>query len=67
MGKRYYINGKLKFQGEYLFNKKYIGKFYDIDGNIKFELNNKNNNKITIKEKEQKTFIFFQRFIWDKK
>ena len=40
-GKEYYINdGKLEFEGEYLFDKKYNGKGYDHDGNIIYELLN---------------------------
>ena len=41
-GKEYYKNNKLKFEGEYLFDKEISGKIYDFDGNIIFELNNNN-------------------------
>ena len=33
-GKNYYDNGKLEYEGEYLFNKKWNGKVYDIKENI---------------------------------
>ena len=39
-GKEYYIDGKLKFEGEYLNNKEWIGKGFDINGNIIYKLNN---------------------------
>ena len=35
--KEYYENGKLKFEGEYLYNHKRKGKEYFDNGNIKFE------------------------------
>ena len=35
----------LKFKGEYLNNKKYIGTWYDISGNIIYTLNNNINGK----------------------
>ena len=34
------MNGKLKFEGEYLFNEKFKGKLYDYNGNILYKLNN---------------------------
>ena len=39
-GKYYYIDGKLEYEGEYLYNKKWNGKGYDEKGNIIYELNN---------------------------
>ena len=41
-GKEYYRNGKLFFEGEYLFAQKWNGKIYDYNGNVLFELNNGN-------------------------
>ena len=35
-GKEYYYNGKLKFEGEYLYSHKLNGKFY-IDGKLEYE------------------------------
>ena len=40
--KKYYNSGELKFEGEYLFDKKWNGKGYDKNGNIIYELNNGN-------------------------
>ena len=40
IGKEYYYNNKLKFEGEYKNNKKWNGKGYDFKGNIKYEINN---------------------------
>ena len=37
-----YLKGKLEFEGEYLFNKKWNGKGYDENGNILYELINGN-------------------------
>ena len=37
-GKEYYINGKIKFEGIYLFGIKYKGKGYDTKGQIIYEL-----------------------------
>jgi antitoxin component YwqK of YwqJK toxin-antitoxin module len=37
-GKEYYNNGQIKFEGEYLNNKRYNGKLYDINGNIECEI-----------------------------
>ena len=34
VGKEYYLNGKLKYEGEYLKVKKWNGISYDMDGNI---------------------------------
>ena len=33
-GKEYYYDGKLCFEGEYLYDKKWNGKGYDENGNI---------------------------------
>ena len=38
--KEYYLNGKLEFEGEYLFNKRWNGKIYDIKNNNYYELIN---------------------------
>ena len=38
-GKEYNKIGKLVFEGEYLNEKRYIGKEYDINGNLMYELN----------------------------
>ena len=37
-----YVNGKLEFEGEYLFDKKWNGKGYDENGNIIYVLNEGN-------------------------
>ena len=42
IGKEYYYNNKLKFEGEYKKNKKWNGKGYDFKGNIKYEIKNGN-------------------------
>ena len=42
IGKEYYYNNKLKFEGEYKNNKKWNGKGYDFKGNIKYEIKNGN-------------------------
>ena len=56
-GKEYYKNGKLKYEGEYLFNNKWNGKFYDYDGNIIIEYNNgKGNGTIEINDKKMTLF-----------
>jgi len=44
VGKEYYLNGKLKFEGEYLKGKKWNGITYDIEGNFIFEIKNGNVN-----------------------
>jgi len=41
-GCEYYNNGKLKFEGEYFHDKKWNGKWYDINCNIVYELENGN-------------------------
>ena len=38
--KNYYKNGNIKFEGEYLNNKKWNGKLYDLLNNIIYELKN---------------------------
>ena len=38
----YYKNGKIKFEGEYLYDKIWNGKGYDINGNLLFKLKNGN-------------------------
>ena len=35
-----YINEKLKYEGDYLYNEKWNGKGYDKDGNVIYELIN---------------------------
>ena len=37
-GKEYYEDGKLKFEGEYLDDKKWNGKGYNINGDMEFEI-----------------------------
>ena len=39
-GCEYYENGKIKFEGEYLHDKRWNGKGYDPNGNIVYELKN---------------------------
>ena len=39
-GKIYYSNGKIKFDGEFYYNRKWNGKGYDINNNIIYELKN---------------------------
>ena len=41
-GKKYYKNGNLKFEGEYLNGKKWNGKGYNNRGELEFELKNGN-------------------------
>jgi len=38
----YYIGGKLKYEGDYLFNRKWNGKGHDEKGNIIYELKDGN-------------------------
>ena len=40
--KNYYKNGNIKFEGEYLNNKKQNGKGYDLLNNIIYKLKNGN-------------------------
>ena len=49
------MNNKLKYEGEYLYDKKWSGKGYDDNGNIIYELNNGNG---TIEEYENGKLIF---------
>ena len=52
-GKEYYLNGNLKFEGEYFNGKKWNGKGYDKYGNIIYELKDgKGFGKETIEEKD---------------
>jgi len=44
-GKEYDYYGNLRFEGEYLNNKEWIGEKYDIYGTIKYKLNNDINGK----------------------
>ena len=62
-GKEYYTNSKLKFEGEYLFNKKLKGKIYDFDGNIVLELNNGN---AKIEENNEFIKIYLMKIIMKK-
>ena len=39
---KYYINGQLEYEGEYLYERKWNGKGYDENGNIIYELINGN-------------------------
>ena len=56
---RYYIDGRLEYEGEYLNEEKWNGKGYDENGKINYILNNGNgnvnyyyrNNKLKIKGK----------------
>ena len=42
-GKEYYVsNDMLIFEGEYFNGKKWNGKYYDINGNIEYEIKNGN-------------------------
>ena len=38
MGKEYYKNDKLRFEGEYLNRKKWNGKWYNMNGNMEYEI-----------------------------
>ena len=38
-GKKYYSNGKLRFEGKYLNNKRNMGKAYDTNRKLINELN----------------------------
>ena len=42
IGKEYYINSKIKFEGKFLNDKKWNGLIYDMDGNFIFEIKNGN-------------------------
>ena len=39
---KFYINEKLEYEGEFLFNRKWNGKGYDENGNVIYELKNGN-------------------------
>ena len=39
---KFYLNGILEYEGEYLFGKKWNGKGYDEKGNVIYELKNGN-------------------------
>ena len=54
-----YINKKLYYEGEYLFNKKWNGKIYDKNGNIIYEVQN---GKGTIKEFHKNGKLKFEIF-----
>ena len=53
-GKEYY-NGKLEYEGEYLYNRKFNGKGYDSNGNEIYVLNNGNGK---VKEYYKNQLIF---------
>ena len=52
---KYYINERLKYDGEYLFDNKYNGKGYDEYGNKIYELRNGTGK---VKEYDNGTLIF---------
>ena len=56
-GKEYFNNGKLKYEGDYLFKNKLKGKFFDFNGSVIFKLNNKNNEKIEEMDDELRIII----------
>ena len=56
-GKGYYNYGLVRFEGEYLNDKKWNGKGYDINGNIIYELNNGNGK---IKEFDYNNKLIFE-------
>ena len=61
-GKEYdEYNGKLKFEGEYLNNKEWIGTGYDENGNIKYKLNNDKNGNV--KEYDEGELVFEGQYI----
>ena len=39
---KFYVNSKLEYEGDYLYNKKFNGKGYDENGNVIYELINGN-------------------------
>ena len=51
-----YIKGKLEYEGEYLFGRKYNGKGYDENGNIIYELINGNGR---VKEYDREDRLIF--------
>ena len=50
----------MEFEGEYLYNKKYNGKGYDLNGNIIYELKNGNGKG---KEYEENRLIFEGEYV----
>ena len=56
-GKEYYTNSKLKYEGEYLNEKKWNVKGYNINGNIECEINN---GKGIIKEYNNEGKLIFE-------
>ena len=52
-----YLNGKLEYEGEFLFYRKWKGKGYDQDGNIIYELKNGNGK---VKEYEENNYLKFE-------
>ena len=74
-GKEYYKRGKMKFEGEYLYGKRWSGKGYDVYNNIVYELKNgkgyikeymfdefllDEEKKMGKKEKEKNNFLVFE-------
>ena len=41
-GKEYYLNGTLKFEGEFLNGNRWNGKMLNINGKFEFKINNGN-------------------------
>ena len=52
-----YINGKLEYEGEYLYDKKWNGKGYDENGSIIYELRNGNGK---VKEYQNNKKLIFE-------
>ena len=63
-GKEYYADGKLEYEGEFLFDKKWDGKGYNKNGNIIYELHNGNGN---VKEYSWNKLIFEGEYLDGKK
>ena len=42
----YYSNGKLYFEGEYLYDKRWNGKGYDLNDKVEFEIKNGKGNVV---------------------
>ena len=62
---REYIKGKLEYEREYSFGRKWNGKGYDENGNIIYELNNGNGK---VKEYDDNGVLFFMmENIWMEK
>ena len=55
-GKFYFLHNKLEFEGEYLYDKKWNGKGFDIDGKLIYELNNGNGKFIEYDNNGKKLF-----------